>query len=133
VTSIPAQITGIAAPGTLESLSGCYRLNDATRPADLSPERAEVGRAAASAARRRAPAAAPSPAPAAGAARGEFADAQPLTVIRLDTAGAALGHAVLNHVKDTVGSWRVLRDSARVDLGTRGVLMLSVSEKVRCP
>ena len=118
----------------VERLAGCYRLDAGTVAGPelgRSPsERGEVANAVAARAR----GARVSSAPAAGAARADFVDTRALSLIRLDTARAALGLAVQRLPGDSaVGAWRILRDSARVDLGTRGVVMLGVTQKVSCP
>ncbi|HYC49699.1 MAG TPA: zf-HC2 domain-containing protein [Gemmatimonadaceae bacterium] len=118
-----------------ERLAGCYRLDPATIVASVGAG-AAVQRAEPTAATRgrvaRAPASAP---PSAGvAARSDFSDARPALIIRLDTTRAALGLTVIRLPGDsTFGSWGVVGDSARVQLGTRGITMLGASQKIACP
>jgi anti-sigma factor RsiW len=116
-----------------ERLVGCYRLDPrsvvASAEASMSAP-AGVDAATANRARLRRGASVAAPA----AARADFADARAPSLIRLDTTRAALGLAVVGLPSDSaIGAWRIVRDSARVDLGTRGMVMLGVTQKVPCP
>lgn len=108
---------------------GCYRI-DAARERRLSTA---TGGVAGSAASPRAERRAAVPSAAAAAQTSDFS-ARALPLIRLDSARSESGYAVIRLPTDsTIGSWNVVRDSARLDLGSLGVVTVAALQKVACP
>ena len=113
--------------------TGCYRLVPAREERRLGAVTGAVAEAAA-AQRTRAARPAPSAPAAAPSSRADYSVGRVPSLIRLDTARAALGLSVMDAATGApTGWWRVLLDSARVDLGTRGVFMLARTQRVECP
>ena len=123
-------VTSVAVDST--PWTGCYRLVPAREERRLG---AVTGAVAEAAAAQRTRAARPAPsAPAAPSSRADYSVGRVPPLIRLDTTRAALGLSVMDAATGApTGWWRVLLDSARVDLGTRGVYMLARAQRVDCP
>lgn len=114
-------------------LAGCYVFDPRGRVERLT---AVAERLADPARARTAAVAAPPAAPAPVTARpAEFAESRRTLLIRLDTLRGRPGFIVRSATSDSSLGWwnRVARDSARVDLYTAGVLVLSPRQKVQCP
>jgi hypothetical protein len=110
-------------------LAGCYRLDTAS---EAAPTAATGAAADVNASRRRAAQRAAAPSAAAPAA--EFSGRGAAALVRLDTVRNASGYNVTSVGSDsTIGSWRMVGDSVRLALGARQFVMLSPSQKVRCP
>ena len=129
VTSAPVDAL---AEANVERFAGCYRVD---APIEAAQERAIAAGAVGVAERRRA--AAPSPAPAApsaaSAADRDFSGRGIAPLIRLDTTRVDGQRRALRVASDSaVGSWRVVRDSIRVDLIGRGVVMLTPQRRIDC-
>ena len=124
-------VTGLDATVTaeVERLAGCYRI--AMAPAE-SPVPARTAVAAET--QRRTRAAAPSAAAPTAGAQMEFSGRGVASLIRLDTTRSASGFNISRVPSDSaIGSWRVVGDSVRLDLGARGSMTLSPLQRVPCP
>lgn len=133
-------VTGAAeGPAESQSFQGCYRLavGDSPRSGAGAAAGAVAGVVADNARRaraREAPQSAPAAAPSAPVARADYSSGRIPPIVRLDTVRVAMGLAVVDAgTGASTGWWRVLRDTAWLDLGTRGVFMLPRSAKVECP
>lgn len=115
--------------------TGCYRLVQAREEGRIGMVAGAVAGAATEATQRtRAARPAPSAPAAAPSARADYSVGRIPALVRLDTVRAPLGLSVVDASTGApTGWWRVLLDSARVDLGTRGVFMLARTQKVNCP
>lgn len=115
--------------------TGCYRLVQAREEGRIGMVAGAVAGAATEATQRtRAARPAPSAPAAAPSARADYSVGRVPALVRLDTVRAPLGLSVVDASTGApTGWWRVLLDSARVDLGTRGVFMLARTQKVNCP
>lgn len=117
----------------VNGFAGCYRL-EAARDA-IAGGVAKGAGADAQATRRRTAAERTerAAAPSAAAAMSDVSARGLPAIVRLDTARSELGYAVRVPSDSTVGSWRIVGDSARLELGARGVVMLSPARRVSCP
>lgn len=134
VESVAVTALGTA-DSAVERFAGCYRIGVAP-DSRIGVSKGAVGGADASRLRttssRRAEGAA-APSAAADAQKSDFSARGMPSVVRLDTARGQLGYTVRVTSDSAVGSWRIVGDSVRVELGARGVLMLSPAQKVACP
>ncbi len=117
---------GVVAPDP-EPFVGCYRTVAPPGERGFIPSVSAAAGAAAANARARG-AAAPA------AAKAEFTQSALPAVVRLDTTVAAPGFAVRSATSDSIiGSWEIVRDSARVELLTRGRFTFAPTVRVTCP
>lgn len=122
-----------ASVADVSSFAGCYRLDRSYDARVGAAKGAAVAATEAPANRRRAAAPTAAAAPSAAAPQMSDLSARGLpAIVRLDTARSPLGYAVRVSPDSTVGSWRIVGDSVRVELGARRTLMLSRAQRVSC-